>query len=232
LPVKRGEMTTIFQSRRWTVLALSAIFLVAAVILWLAPEEQTLGSGIKSVYVHVALIWTGMVGLLLAGVLGLVTLVSGRHGPESWARSLAWLGLISFAAGLGMSVLAARVNWGAFFWQEPRTNVALQLLALALIVQVLSGWPLPVRLKGALRLLLILFMVWTTSNTPLVLHPGNAARNSGSLPIRLTFVSLFALTSLAAGWILLYLRLRKRVAEDRSQAGLTLPQAKRHSTGP
>lgn len=225
-------MTTFFQSRRWTIVALAAIILMAAIILLRAPQEQTLGSGIKSVYVHVALIWTGMAGLLLAGVLGLVTLVSGRHGPESWARLLAWLGLISFAAGLGMSVLAAQVNWGAFFWQEPRTNAALQLLALGLIVQVLNGWPLPVRLKGALRLLLVLFMVWTMSSTPLVLHPGNAARGSGSLPIRLTFVSLFALTSLAAGWILLHLRLRQRGTEEGGQAGLKLPQAKRHSTDP
>ena len=48
---------------------------LAALLLWLAPAEQTLGSGITSVYVHVALTWTGMTGLIIAAVLGLAPII-------------------------------------------------------------------------------------------------------------------------------------------------------------
>ena len=34
--------------------------LIIAGLLVIAPEEKTLGTGIKVVYVHVAMIWTGM----------------------------------------------------------------------------------------------------------------------------------------------------------------------------
>lgn len=202
-------MIEFLESRKNSLVILGAIVTLALLILWRAPEEQTLGSGIKSVYVHVALSWTGLAGFSLAGLLGLATAVSGREEIESWARPIGWVALAAFAAGLVMSVLAARVNWGGMFWQEPRTNAALQILAVGLIVQLATAWPLPARLKGTLRLGLVLFAFWLTGSTPLVLHPRNPARASSSMAIRLTFFSLFVLFSLAAAWFVLQLRQRQ-----------------------
>lgn len=202
-------MSAITNSRKQSSIIIAVIVALAAIVLLLAPEEQTLGSGIKSVYLHVALIWTGMTGLVAAGLLGLAVAVTGRRRLEEWSRSITWVALVMFAAGLAMSVVAAGINWGAVFWAEPRTNAALQLLALGLIVQIANGWPIPCRLKGALRALLVGFMIWTTATTPLVLHPGEAARSSTSWAIRLTFLSLFILCSLAAIWIVVQLQSRK-----------------------
>ena len=36
---------------------------VAAALVIFAPDEKTLGTGIKYVYIHVAMTWTGMTGL-------------------------------------------------------------------------------------------------------------------------------------------------------------------------
>ena len=136
----------------WTILGGLAI--LAAVLLWLAPGEQTLGSGIKSVYVHVALTWTGMSGFLIAGLAGLAVAIFSLSWLQDWAHKIARVALSFFATGLVMSIVAAGINWGAVFWQEPRTNSALQILAAGLIVQVTNSWAIPYRLKGPLNFFL------------------------------------------------------------------------------
>lgn len=196
-------MLKLAKSRKhfWGILGSQA--LLAVVLLWLAPGEQTLGSGIKSVYVHVALTWTGMSGFLIAGLVGLAVAIFSKPSLQEWAHKIAWVALVFFAAGLAMSIIAASVNWGSVFWQEPRTNSALQILAVGLVVQLANSWSIPYRLKGILNFFLALFLIWLIQTTPLVLHPGNAARSTPSLAIRFTFFGLFALCTLAAAWIVI-----------------------------
>jgi hypothetical protein len=194
-------------------LVLCGIVVLAALLLWLAPAEQTLGSGITSVYVHVALTWAGMTGLIVAAVLGLAAAVLGRPGWQDWGHVIAWVGLGMFAAGLVMSAVAAGINWGNVFWQEPRFNSALQILAVGLIVQIVNSLPLPYRLRGLLQALPAALLLWLTVITPLVLHPGNAARTSPSAAIRFTFFGLFVLCCLAGAWIVLAIRRRQTAGE-------------------
>jgi hypothetical protein len=190
----------------WAVLG--GLLILAALLLWLAPAEETLGNGITSVYIHVALTWTGMTGLLLGGLLGLIMAIFTRSALQNWIYSLVWIALAMFAGGLIMSIIAARVNWGAIFWQEPRTSSALQLLAIGLIVQLLNGWRLPYRLKGLLYAVPAAYLVWSTLVTPLVLHPGNAARSSPSTAIQLVFFALFGLFAIAGAWLVIALHRR------------------------
>jgi hypothetical protein len=192
-------MTTITRNKitNWA-LAVAVIGLVG-LLLWLAPEEQTLGSGIKSVYVHVALTWTALLGIIAAGLIGLALAVFSKPSWLVVASTLIWVALVIFAAGLVMSFIAAGINWGGFFWQEPRTNSAIQIIVAAMIVQGANHLSLPYRVKGALFFFLLLFIFWSILSIPDVLHPGDAARTSPPA-IRFTFYGLFALFSLAAGW--------------------------------
>lgn len=185
----------------WAILGGLAI--LAAILVLLAPGEQTLGSGIKSVYVHVALTWTGMIGILSAGLAGLAAAIFAKPSLQDWAHKIAWVAFAFFSAGLVMSIVAASINWGAIFWQEPRTNSALQILAAGLVVQVANSWSMSYRLKGTLNFVLAGFLIWLIQTTPLVLHPGNAARSTTSLAIRFTFFGLFVLSTLAAAWIVI-----------------------------
>lgn len=193
-------MTTIIGNRLagWVIVA--AVIGLAGFLLWLAPEEQTLGTGIKSVYVHVALTWTALLGLISAGLIGLALAVFSKPSWLGVASTVTWVAIAIFAAGLVMSFVAAGINWGGFFWQEPRTNSAIQILVAALIVQGATRFSIPYRLKGALYFLLLIFMFWSILSIPDVLHPGDAARTSPPA-IRFTFYGLFVLFSLAAGWL-------------------------------
>ncbi len=209
-------MTDLDKWRRKSIWVLGGIVAVAALLLLLAPAERTLGSGITSVYVHVALTWTGMAGLTIAALLGLLAAILARPALQDWGYATAGVGLVMFAAGLAMSALAAGINWGNVFWQEPRFNSALQILAVGLVVQVVNGLPVPYRLRGLLQALPAAVLLWLTSATPLILHPGNAARSSPSWAIRLTFFGLFALCCLAGAWIVLGLRGRQLAQEEAS----------------
>jgi hypothetical protein len=218
-----GQLNSVVANRRLFWLVLAGMAALGAVILWLAPAEQTLGSGITSVYVHVALTWTGMTGLVVAAGLGLAAAVLGRPGAHAWAHSAGWVGLGAFAAGLVMSALAAGINWGNVFWQEPRFNSAFQVLAVGLIVQFATSLGVDYRLRGVLQAIPALVLVWLTMITPLVLHPANAARNSPSAAIRFTFFGLYIVCCLAGAWITLALRRTQGSQAERPAEAISGP---------
>lgn len=205
---------------RWAWALLGGILVVAAAMLLLAPAEATIGEGIRIVYVHVALIWAGMLLLLLAGILGLIVLLGGRPAPAVWMQLFSWAGLGFFAAGVITSLAAEIVNWGGIAWREPRTAANLNLLALAVIVRVVSSWLTRPRVKGLLNVVLALAVIWTTITTELQLHPANAIGDATSQTIQLTFYALFLLSCLAAAWFILYARGQQLV---RARQGSALP---------
>ncbi len=186
---------------------LGAIGVVTAVLLLIAPEEATLGSGIRSVYVHVALIWVGLAGFVIAGLLGVGLLVTGKATIYPWLRTIGWIGVAFFAAGLAMSAVSSKVNWGAVFWQEPRMRSSSTSLAIAVIVMVAMEWFPWLRVRGVMMTAVPIIFYWLTARTELVLHPANPILTSDSVGIQVTFVGLFVLVGLAAA--LLVWRSRK-----------------------
>ncbi len=188
----------------WGVLI--GLFLLIGLALWLAPLESTLGRGIRTVYLHVGLTWAGLVCFVAAGLLGAAAALSGQ---PRWLRRLriaGWAGVIMYGAGIGMSMAASKVNWGAVFLQEPRMAAALNGLAIAIIVQIVIGW-LPVkRLSGALAVLLAFSLFWMNQRAALALHPSNPIGASPSWRIQATFFAMFVLCSLLAGWVVWFLR--------------------------
>ena len=205
LPIHHVARAAAGTWRRLTLtLALLTATLAAAV--WIAPAERTLGDGIKWVYVHVALTWTGMTGLAVAALLGLIVLATGRPSLAAWARQCCLVGLGFFAAGWAMSAVASQVNWGGVAWDEPRNTVNLQVLAAGVIVVVAGAWLNRPRWHGLLFALLFGWMVWAFQATPLILHPSNPIFSADSPSFAAAFLGAYVLTTLAALAVLAYLR--------------------------
>ena len=179
-------MLTLVQSTRVTTAVLVVITLLATIILLLSPIEQTLGNGIRIVYLHVALIWVGMAGLLIAGLLGLIISAVPAATWLTWLRVTSWVAFGFFSVGAIISLVAEIVNWGAIFWSEPRTASILQILAVAVIIQITGSWLNHARLYGLLHAALAGFMVWSTGRAELVLHPDNPIGTSSSTCILAT----------------------------------------------
>jgi hypothetical protein len=182
---------------RWLLLALVVILQI--VVLIFAPNEATLGSGIKPVYLHVSLTWAGM--LLFAGtvLLGLILLISGRKGTADWQRLVFQTGLIAYAVGFLISMYASWLNWGGIPWQEPKVQVAVNVIVAAIGAWYLRELIKPERLKGLAGMIPFIFVSLGSNSPRMVLHPDNPVVSS-PLGIKTTFLIMFSLAILLAGW--------------------------------
>lgn len=205
----KGRTSRLWYSTRNTVAILLVSALLVAVFLVLAPTERTLGSGIRSVYLHVALIWVGMAGLFLAGLLGVAVVATGQNRLARWMEAVAWVSFLFYTLSGLVSLVAQEVNWGGIAWREPRTAAMVQLVALALIVRVLNSWLPNVRLQGLLNLLVAIALYWSSRTTTLQLHPDDAIGNSTAQGIRLSFFGLTVLLAVVGAWLTLYWHARR-----------------------
>lgn len=184
---------------RWPLLAL--IVILQGTLLVLSPNERTLGVGIKPVYLHVSLTWTGM--LLLAGtaLLGLLLLISGRQEHANWQR-LAYRAAIGFyLVGFVISMYASWLNWGGIPWQEPKIQAAVNVIMAGIGAWYLRELVKPVRLKALAGMVPFVFVLLGSSSPRMVLHPDNPVVSS-PLGIRSTFLIMFFLAILLAAWTL------------------------------
>ncbi|MFQ5675232.1 MAG: hypothetical protein ACE5G1_04985 [bacterium] len=180
----------------WIILG--ALVSAATVLVVISPDERTLGAGIKAVYVHVSLTWAGMLGFFLAGALGILMLFKQSQTIQNWSRAVSWVALIWFASGASVSILAAKINWGDVYWREPRMFATLQFLGIATLVLVAKSWLPWVRLQGVLNILIVVILLWSVVDVPLVLHPKNPVTTFDSTTIQWTFVGMLLLSSLSA----------------------------------
>jgi hypothetical protein len=177
-----------------------------AVLILLGPEERTLGGGIRSVYLHVGLIWAGLVWFGITAVIGLGLLLTGKPVWLRWLSPVSWVALGFYAAGVFMSMIASADNWGAVFLQEPRMAASLNGLAVAIILLVLGSWQPWLRVRGALSASVIFILFWFNLRAELVLHPPNPIANSNATPIQFTFLLVTALFTGLAAWVVWLLR--------------------------
>lgn len=194
-----------FQLKRnlaWLLLAL--IVVAAALIVWLAPAEQTIGQAIKYVYVHVALTRAGMYGFYLAGLLGLAIALTANASWQRWTQIVAWVAFILFLAGGIVSLLAEQFTWGGIPWSEPRNVTTLNVIAFALVVLIANAWLPWLRIRGLLYTVLAGYVAWVIPRTPLVLHPEDPVSTSSSAAIQWTFMGLTLLALLLGIWLVWY----------------------------
>lgn len=192
------QESKIFKAR-WWLLALNLILQI--LVLWLSPEEKTIGVGIKPVYFHVSLTWAGMILLLITALLGLIVLVSGSVVIANWQRSFLLASLCFYGAGFLISMYASYVNWGGIPFREPRLLGALNVLVSALAVWFLSEILSNHRIKAVLAWIPVAFMLTAGQSSRIVLHPDNPVATS-PLSIKLTFLLMFGLAILLSVWFI------------------------------
>ena len=198
-----------YSSRPQLFIPPAILLLIAILLILLAPAEATIGDGIRIVAIHVSLIWTGMLGFVLTGIMGLAIVAWPDERLLSWMESTAWVSLVVYALGVGASLIAEIINWGGIAWNEPRTAANLNLLALAIIIQVIVSWLHRPRLQGVLHLAVAGAILWTTVTTELQLHPSGAVSSSPSSNIRFTFYGLTLCCLLFSAWVIYFIQTRR-----------------------
>jgi hypothetical protein len=179
--------------RRRFRLWIGLCIVLAALVLLLMPAEKTIGQVIKIVYLHGALSRAGMLGFILAGVLGSAYLIRPRQVLGQWSRALLISGWAFWTANFLVSMPATRLTWGPWIaWGEPRVTMTLQVIAAGLLVILVTGLLKDMRFAAAANLLFAIAFVVLAARTGVLRHPLDPIGSSPSGLLRLVYLVLLA----------------------------------------
>lgn len=173
--------------------------LLIAVLAFLGPEERSLGSNVRIVYLHGAWVLAAEVMFIAAGLAGFLGLVARRDGFHAWSAALGRAGIVFWVTYLPLSLWAMQSNWNGLFLAEPRFRLALIFAVTGVLLQLgLWLFNLP-WLTSAGNLLFILALRIVFATAEYVMHPPpSPIFSSGLWKIMLFFVLLNLLAWLAA----------------------------------
>ena len=110
--------------------------LVIAVLALFGPEEQSLGSNVKIVYLHGAWVLAAELAFAISALVGLLALVLRREQLHQWSSALGRTGIVFWVTYLPLSLWAMQANWNGLFLAEPRFRLALTFAVVGALTQV------------------------------------------------------------------------------------------------
>ncbi|NOY99725.1 MAG: hypothetical protein GXP40_11080 [Chloroflexi bacterium] len=117
---------------RWFFVVLVVIALVAL----FGPEEKSLGSNVRIVYLHGAWVMAAEIAFIAAAIAGLIGLVGRRAAFHNWSAALGRTGITFWVTYLPLSLWAMQANWNGLFLAEPRFRLALTFAVVGVLLQI------------------------------------------------------------------------------------------------
>jgi hypothetical protein len=189
---------------------LALFFITVIVIALLAlfgPEEKSLGSNVRIVYLHGAWVLTAEIAFFVAAVAGALGLLA-RYVPllasredtfHAWSAALGRSGIFFWLTYLPLSLWAMESNWNGLFLAEPRFRLAVTFAVVGLLLQV-GLWIINNKLLTSaanVAYIVVLRVVFATAQN--IMHPPpSPIFNSGNFAIIGFFIGLNLLTWMAA----------------------------------
>ena len=169
--------------------------LLIAIILIALPNEKTLGSIIKIIYVHVALVQASLLAFASAGILGLVNLFKNNDRLFKWGAALQKTALLFWLLYYGTSMIATYLSWGVWIeWNEPRVQIAIRVIAAAVIFLVLSIWINKRKFTDIINIIMAIIVIYSTKSAMNIRHPVSPIGDSESVFYRAALLAIFFLT--------------------------------------
>lgn len=190
---------------------LSVVILIGILALF-GPEEQTLGSNVRIVYLHGAWALTAELAFGAAGLAGLAGLIARRDIFHASSAALGRTGIFFWLTYLPLSLWAMETNWNGLFLAEPRFRLAMTFAVAGLLLQI-GLWLMNNKmLTSAANLAYIIVLRAVFAMAQNVMHPPpSPIFNSGNTAIIGFFVALNLLTWIAAYFMTIwFMRLIKK----------------------
>lgn len=172
--------------------------ILIVLIAFLGPEEETLGSNVRLVYLHGAWVITAELAFALSALAGLLAVFARRDMFHALSAALGRTGIVFWVTYLPLSMLAMQANWNGLFLSEPRFRLALTFAIVGVLLQ-LGLWMLRQRWLTSLANLaffITLRLIFATAEN--IMHPPpSPIFNSGNYAIIGFFVGLNLLTWVA-----------------------------------
>jgi len=181
---------------------LTLFFLAVIVIALLAlfgPEEQSLGSNVRIVYLHGAWVLAAELAFIAAGLAGLVALITRRDAFHHWSAALGRSGIFFWVTYLPLSLWAMQTNWNGLFLSEPRFRLALIFAVTGVLLQI-GLWLINTDwITSAANIIFIVVLRVIFAAADNVMHPPpSPIFNSGNFAIIGFFLALIVFTLVAA----------------------------------
>ncbi len=175
------------------------LLLLILVISQFGPPEQTLGTHVRSVYLHGAWVWTAIVTFWIAALLGVAGLARRSERLQRWSLAFGRSALAFWITYLPLSLWTMRLNWNGLFLQEPRWRVGLDFAVVGLLLQ-LAIWLIDRPALGSLvNALFAPALAYSIARAQQVMHPPSPIAQASSWVFP-AFFSLLLLLCLLASW--------------------------------
>ena len=180
------------------------ILIVLGIILLAAfgPEERTLGSNVRIVYLHGAWVLAAEFTFLLSGLTGLIGFITNREGYHKWSAALGRAAALFWLTYLPLSLWAMQSNWNGLFLAEPRFRLASVFAIVGLLLQAGLWFLNNQRLTSAANLSFITLLGFAFSRAEYVMHPPPSPIFNSGLPLVMLFFLVITLASCAAAFCL------------------------------
>ncbi len=177
------------------LLTIGAIALLAL----FGPEEQSLGSNVRIVYLHGAWVLTAEIAFAAAALTGLLGLILKKDIFHAWSAALGRTGIVYWITYLPLSLFAMQANWNGLFLAEPRFRLAMVFAITGILLQA-GLWLFNISWLtslGNIIFIVVLRVIFSTAQN--IMHPPpSPIFNSGNYVIIGFFVGLNLLAWLAA----------------------------------
>lgn len=192
-------------------LILAVLLLLAGIgLASIGPSERTLGTNVRFIYLHAAWVWTALIGLGAAAVLGLAGLAARRDSLHAWSIALGQSGTLFLLTYLPLSLLAMQLTWNGLYLDEPRWRVGLNLAVLAVLIQGANLLLARPHVGSLLNAAYFPIMLWLLSRTQEVMHPVAPILSSDSIAMKTLYVAVFALCLLSSVFLATWIRAKQR----------------------
>jgi hypothetical protein len=186
---------------------ISFLLIVGVIVLltFLGPEEKSLGSNVRIVYLHGAWVLTAEVAFITAALAGLLGLVLHKENFHAWSAALGRTGIVFWVTYLPLSLIAMQTNWNGLFLAEPRFRLAMIFAVTGVLLQI-GLWLINISWLTSLAniiYIIVLRVVFATAQN--VMHPPpSPIFSSGLWNIIIFFIVLNILTWVAGYFLTLW----------------------------
>lgn len=171
-----------------------------ALITLLGPEEKSLGSNVRIVYLHGAWVLAAELAFIAAGLAGLLGLLLRRESFHAWSAALGRTGIIFWLTYLPLSLFAMQANWNGLFLAEPRFRIAIIFAVTGILLQI-GLWLFNVSwLTSLANILFIVALRVVFATAKNIMHPPPSPIFSSGL---WNIIAFFVLLNILA-WVAAY----------------------------
>jgi hypothetical protein len=176
--------------------------IVIALLALVGPEERSLGSSVRIVYLHGAWVMTAELAFIVAGIAGLVALIFRRAEFHRWSAAFGRAAIVFWVTYLPLSLWAMQANWNGLFLAEPRFRLAVIFAITGALLQLglwLVNRPWITSLANLLFIVVLRLIFSTAQN---VMHPPPSPIFNSGNPAIIGFFLALILLSLVASFFL------------------------------